>query len=50
MMTNTFKVVRDLNGRAYVYQTIDESDKNHSEHDNPDDMIGEGKKTLFAII
>ena len=50
MTKNTFKVSSDPNGRAYVYQAIDESDKKPSENDNPDDTIGEGKKTLMKIF
>ena len=50
MTKNTVMVGRDLNGRVYVYQAIDESDKNHSENDNSDDMIGEGKETLMKIF
>ena len=54
-MKNTFKVDKDPKWHlVYVYQAIDESDTNHSENDNPDDMVGECKKTpmktYFAII
>ena len=42
MTRDTFKISKDASGREFVYQAANESDKNHSEKDNPDDTIGEG--------
>lgn len=49
MTVETFKICTDPQGREYVFQAIDEGDKNHTENDNPDDTIGEGTQGLFHV-
>jgi hypothetical protein len=43
MRKDTFSVAKDSRGREYVYQAIDEGDKNHDENDAPDATVGEGR-------
>ena len=39
----TFAVQADATGKKYVYQALDELDKNHRGKDQPDDSPGEGR-------
>jgi hypothetical protein len=43
MTKQTFKISTDGQGKNYVYQAIDELDKNHSYSDKPDDTVGEAR-------
>jgi hypothetical protein len=43
MSKDTFQVGVDASGRKFVYQAVDESDKNHNERDKPEDTVGEGR-------
>jgi hypothetical protein len=40
---HSFAINTDATGRRFVYQAIDELDKNHRGKDNPDDSTGEGR-------
>ena len=46
MTKDTFGIGEDGSGRAYVYQQVDESDKNHQNCAN-DDTVGEGR--MYSI-
>ena len=43
MKKDTFSLASDGSGREFVYQKLDEADKNHKENATPDDTIGEGR-------
>ncbi|XP_061169503.1 uncharacterized protein LOC133178844 [Saccostrea echinata] len=43
MTKSTFGVNTDSCGRQFVFQAVDEADKNHSVDGTPDDTIGEGR-------
>ena len=39
----TFALDTDSTGRKYIYQRVDESNKNHEYTTSPDDTVGEGR-------
>ena len=41
-MKESFTVQVDGAGRKFVYQVIDDLDKNHRANEQPDDSLGEG--------
>ena len=43
MTKHTFKCAVDSSGREYVYQSIDELDKNHRVDSNPDAQVTDGR-------
>lgn len=43
-MINTFCIGRDLSGRRYVFQVLDEMDKNHrADNQDPSGSVGDGR-------
>jgi len=40
---NSFAISTDAAGRRFVYQAVDELDKNHRGNDHPDDSTGDGR-------
>ena len=43
MKQDTFDIQVDGKGQRFVFQSIDESDKNHRENEKPEDTIGEAR-------
>ena len=43
MKKDTHSLASAGSGREFVYQKLDEADKNHKENATPDDTIGEGR-------
>ena len=43
MTRDTFALGTDGTGRKYIYQRVDELDKNHIHTTSPDDTVGEGR-------